>query len=96
LVPFEIEKAVDTYSLPIIAAYTNFDKPIRAPKALSMYWPQALSLRIENGQAKVLHIPFKKEALQDAISQFSCKNPPPGGGLGIYGDQAYKVFGIDG
>jgi antiphage defense system Thoeris ThsB-like protein len=95
-VPFEIEKAVDSYSLAIIAAYTNFDKPIRAPKALSMYWPQALSVRIENGTAKVIHVPFKKGALKDAISQFSCNNPPPRGGLGIYGDEAYKAFGIEG
>src|SRR5580692_2905986 len=28
-VPFEIEKAVDTYGIPIIAAYTVFEKPIR-------------------------------------------------------------------
>jgi len=74
-VPFEIEQAVDTYKIPIIAAYTVFDKPIRNPKALSGYWPLALELRINNETANVIHIPFKKEALKDAIL-FSHANPP--------------------
>jgi hypothetical protein len=95
-VPFEIEKAVDTYGLPIIAAYTVFDKPIRKPDALSAYWPNALAVRINNGTANVIHIPFKKEALKDAISQFSHDTPPKGKGLGIYADEAYKNFGIEG
>jgi len=92
-VPFEIEKAVDTYKIPIIAAYTVFDKPIRKPSALSGYWPWALELRINNGTANVIHIPFKKEALKDAIS-FSHDNLPLGKGLGIYADSAYEYFGI--
>src|SRR5882762_2391024 len=41
-VPFEIEKAVDVYGIPIIAAYTFSGKPIRSPVALSGYWPKAL------------------------------------------------------
>jgi hypothetical protein len=95
-VPFEIEKAVDTYGLPIIAAYTVWDKPIRKPAALSGYWPKALEVRINNETGDVIHIPFKKEALKDAISQFSHDNPPPGKGLGFYNDEAYRFFGIEG
>jgi hypothetical protein len=79
-VPFEIEKAVDSYGLPIIAAYTVYDQPIRAPRGFSMYWPNALDMRINNGPANVIHIPFKKEALKDAISQFSHDSPPKAGG----------------
>ncbi len=94
-VPFEIEQAVDTYKIPIIAAYTVLDKPVRSPGALSGYWPGALELRINNGTANVIHIPFKKEALKDAI-RFSHDNPPSGNGLGIYTDAAYKTFGIEG
>ncbi len=94
-VPFEIEQAVDTYEIPIIAAYTVYDGPIRRPAALSEYWPKALELRINNGKANVIHIPFKKEALKDAIL-FSHTNPPKGGGLGIYADSAYQFFGING
>src|SRR6267154_4754722 len=66
-VPFEIEKAVDLYGIPIIAAYTVFEKPIRAPGVLSGYWPAALRARIDDGTANVLHIPFKKEPLGDAL-----------------------------
>lgn len=93
-VPFEIGKAVDTYQIPIIAAYTGFEKPIRNLSALSKLWPNALATRITNGTANVIHVPFKKTALMDAISQFSHNAPPIGGGLGIYGDEAYRCFGI--
>lgn len=95
-VPFEIEKAVDTYKIPIIAAYTRFATPIRNPSALNAYWPSALATRINNQTANVIHIPFKKAALMDAISQFSHNAPPMGGGLGIYSDDAYRDFGIQG
>jgi hypothetical protein len=95
-VPFEIAQAVDTYEIPIIAAYTVFDKPIRNPAALSGYWPKALEVRVNNGTANVIHIPFKKEALKAAISQFSHASPPKGKGLGFYADAAYKSFGIEG
>jgi hypothetical protein len=95
-VPFEIEQAIDTYTIPIIATYTVFDKPIRNPKALSQYWPKALEVRINDQTANVIHIPFKKEALKNATSQFSHSSPPNGKGLGVYTDDAYKAFGIEG
>ena len=95
-VPFEIEQAIDRYGIPIIAAYTMYDKPIRDPTALSEYWPSALATRINNETANVIHVPFKKEALNDAISQLSHDNPPVGKGLTIYSDAAYKQFGIEG
>ena len=94
-VPFEIEKAVDLYGIPIIAAYTIFEKPIRNPRALSGYWPQALRSRIDSETANVLHIPFKKEPLNDSL-RFSHDNPPNGKGLGVYSDVAYKILGIEG
>jgi len=94
-VPFEIEQAVDTYQIPIIAAYTVYDKPIRKPDVWSVYWPDALASRINNNTAHVIHIPFKKTALHAAISQFS-HNSLPISGLTIYADAAYKNFGIDG
>lgn len=94
-VPFEIEQAVDKYEIPIIAAYTFYDKPIRNPKALAGYWPSALAKRINNGTASVIHVPFKKAAIMEAIGQFSHNALPNGGGLGIYSDAAYRDFGID-
>lgn len=93
-VPFEIVSAIDTYKIPIIATYTGHNKPIRNPPALKALWPNTLSTRINNGTASVIHIPFKKAALMDAISQFSHDKLPLGAGLGFYSDQAYKNFGI--
>lgn len=93
-VPVEIQSAVDTYKIPIIATYTGYSSAIRNPSALKAFWPQALSTRIDNGTAGVIHIPFKKAPLADAISQFSHNKLPLGGGLGIYSDDAYRNFGI--
>jgi hypothetical protein len=92
-VPFEIEQAVDTYGIPIIAAYTVYDGAIRNPSALSPYWPAALATRINDGSAHVIHIPFRKEVLSDAL-RFTHQNPPRGAGLGFYSDEAYKSFGV--
>lgn len=94
-IPFEIEMAVDQYALPIIATYTQYDKPIRNPSALKPLWPQALGARIASGKARVVHVPFKKAALNDAISQFSHNNMPKGP-LAYYSDEAYRSFGIEG
>ncbi len=93
-VPFEIEKAVDVYKIPIIATYTGYETPIRNPAALKSLWPSSLAARINNGTASVIHIPFKKAPIMDAISQFSHNKLPVGGGLGFYNDASYVNFGI--
>jgi len=93
-VPFEIEKAVDAYGIPIIVAYTVFSSAIHKPSAFSGYWPPALKVRIENGTASAIHVPFKQAPLYDAIDQFSHESLPKGGGLGIYSNEAYVVWGI--
>lgn len=95
-VPFEIEQAVDKYKIPIIAAYVDLSTPVRVPSALRRYWPDALAERIDNGSASVIHMPFKKAAILDAIKQFSHNNLPPDGGLGYYSNDAYRSFGIAG
>lgn len=95
-VPFEIEKAVDLYEIPIIAAYTGFALPIRIPTQFRSSWPRSLATRIDNGSAHVIHIPFKKAAILAAIGQFSHNALPVGNGLGFYDDAAYRSFGIDG
>lgn len=92
-VPFEIEQAVDRYKIPIVAAYAIWDKPIRSPRALAAYWPAALEDRVNNSTANIIHIPFKKAAIFDAI-RFSHSSLPVGQGLGIYDDAAYRAFGI--
>lgn len=93
-VPFEIEKAVDFYKIPIIVAYTVFKNAIRNPSALSHYWPSTLKSRIENSTVNAIHIPFKQAPLYAAIDQFSYNELPKGGGLGIYADAAYNEWNI--
>ena len=73
-VPFEIEKAVDSYGIPIIVAYTVFDKAIRTPSALAKYWPPGLAARINSGTASAIHIPFKQAPIYEAIDQFSVQS----------------------
>lgn len=70
LLNFEIEKAVDCYSLPLIITYVGYNA-ILDVDALKNTWTKALSERIDNGSAKCIHIPFKETAIMTAISQFS-------------------------
>jgi hypothetical protein len=92
-VPYEIAYAVDTCRIPIIATYPG-QSAIRRPEAFSSLWPAALRARIDNGSAGVIHIPFNRAAIDDAIGQFSHNKFPAGGGLGIYDDAAYRTFGL--
>lgn len=92
-VPFEIKHAVDTYEIPIIAAYPNYEF-IRAPAALRSLWPAALASRIDNGTAHVIHVPFKLDPIKDAIGQFDHNKYPLHGGLGFYSDDAYRSWGL--
>ena len=74
-VPFEIISAIDSYGLPVIAAYPDY-MSILAPAQLRFLWPSALVERIDNGSARVIHVPFKKGPLADAIQQFHLNNMP--------------------
>lgn len=90
-VPFEISHAVDNCEIPIIAAYPGYER-VMDPSALSALWPKALADRINNGTARVIHVPFKKEPIADAVSQFDFNNPPSGG-LVYYSRDAYLSWG---
>lgn len=92
-VPYEISYAIDRCRIPIIAAYTG-QRMIQNPNNLRPLWPEALRIRIDNGTASVIHIPFNRNAIDDAISQFNYNKLPAGGGLGIYSSDAYRSFGI--
>jgi hypothetical protein len=92
-VPFEVEKAVDVYGIPIIVAYTVYTNAIRNPNALSNYWPLALRTRINDGAARAIHVPFRQAPLYDAIEQFSHDNLPSGS-LGYYDNPTYLRWGI--
>ncbi len=92
-IPFEIAYAVDNCGIPIIAAYTEYDR-ILNPRGLQSLWPAALKARIENNTANVIHIPFKQAPLIDAVDQFNVNNLPKGGGLGIYSIETYQEWGL--
>jgi hypothetical protein len=92
-VPFEIQYAGDECSLPIIAAYPGFTF-ITRPAILSRLWPAALARRIADGSAHVIHIPFRKQPLRDAVDQFSCQHYPSGRGLSHYGRETYAAWGM--
>jgi hypothetical protein len=77
-VPHEIAYAVDTCCIPVIAVYTEYSSILR-PGTHSNEWPAALRKRIEDGSAHVIHIPFKRELILQAIKQFDLNNLPAGG-----------------
>lgn len=92
-VPFEIEYAVDTCKIPIIAAYPDYTY-IMAPGELEPIWPRALATRIANNSAHVIHVPFRQEPLRDAVGQFSQSQYPNGDGLGYYSRETYQQWGF--
>lgn len=91
-VPFEISSAIDSYEIPIIAAYPGYEY-VLAPAELRPLWPKDLADRINNQTARVIHIPFKKEPLQAAIDQFDHNNLPKGP-LTYYIRDAYVKWGL--
>lgn len=93
-VPFEISYAVDECELPLILAYPDFNSIIE-PANLTNYWPNVLKTRIENDSARAIHIPFKKEPVLDAISQFDITNTEyPTNGYGYYTREAHQQWGL--
>jgi len=80
--------------LPLIITYVNY-KIIANPAQLSSYWPNALKTRISQETAKAIHIPFVKDALLDAIGQFSINGENQlNGAKNYYSEQAHKNFGV--
>jgi hypothetical protein len=92
MLSYEIEKAVDPYNLPLICAYTGYNQ-IMAPRELSGRLPLALEVRINNGSARVIHIPFMKGALMDAISSFTVHGCSLEHGLHYYTLDAHRALG---
>ena len=70
MLSYEIEKAVDMYKIPLIITYPGYECIVR-PADLSGRWPTALAQRVKWMTAKAIHIPFKKDPILDAISQFT-------------------------
>jgi hypothetical protein len=90
-VPFEIAAAIDTYDLPVIAAYPGLDAVLN-PLELRPLWPEALKVRIDAEEASVIHIPFRQQPILDSISRFNPTDHPPGS-LCHYSRAAYQQWG---
>jgi len=91
-VPFEIEHAVDDCAIPIIAAYPGYTY-IMKPEDLRSLWPAALEVRIDAYAARVIHIPFRREPLTEAVSQFHLNNLPSSP-LTYYTRETYQGWGF--
>lgn len=92
LLSYEVEKAVDNYKIPLIIAYTGYNS-ITEPSALSNLWPTALAVRLNIGSTKAIHVPFKKDAILDAIGQFSVNGKQLSGSMINYTREAQKNWG---
>jgi hypothetical protein len=91
---YEIEQAVDRYTLPLIITYTDY-AILAHPLGLSKLWPNALTSRIYNGKAKAVHIPFSKNAILDAINQFNVHNGALNDSLCYYSQKAHQSLGCE-
>lgn len=93
MLSFEIVKAVDVYKLPLIIAYPDFNSILNVESHRSV-WPTALSSRIDNGTARAIHIPFKKEPILAAIGQFTVQKSTLTSGKNYYGLESYRIWGL--
>lgn len=91
-IPFEIRYAIDDCKIPIIAAYIDYEYILK-PQDFSALWPTTLASRINNGTARVIHIPFKQVPLTEAVKQFDHNNLPKGV-LTYYTRETYIKWGI--
>lgn len=94
MLSYEIEQAVDRYKLPLIAVYTGYERVLQpsAPEQ-KLRWPKVLDERINDDSAKVIHIPFKKAALLDAIGQFTVHANNLSGALVHYTEKKHREWG---
>ncbi len=92
LLSWEVERAVDFYHLPLIVAYAGCEVMLN-PETLSSRWPETLASRIESGVAEAIHIPFKKDAMLDAISRFTVNGEKIGGSRVHYTEATHRSWG---
>ena len=92
MLSYEIEKAIDLYNLPLILSYTGVDSML-SPGNYSHRWPTSLKSRLQSNKAKAIHIPFKKNALLDAISQFSVNGKQLNSSMETYSRAAQQKWG---
>ena len=94
LLSYEIEQAIDSYSLPLIVAYVDLQVVLQ-PQSLSGYWPDALAWRIKGSAGNMIHIPFAKNPIMDALPRFTVNGEMPRNGvLGFYNANAHRQWGL--
>ncbi len=91
-VPFEIEHAIDHCEIPVIAAYPDYNYII-APDQLRNLWPDALTKRIDDASARVIHIPFKQEPVVKALRTYH-RRLQPRTGLSFFLKESYRKWGL--
>jgi len=91
MLSYEIEKAVDTYSLPLICVYPGYSAVLN-PIELSYRWPIVLKDKISSGLGTAIHIPFKKLPIIDAMGRFTVHTKKLSGGLNYYTLSAHRYF----
>ena len=92
MLSWEIEKAVDYYQIPLIIAYTGY-KSILNPSSHRDKWPSTLATRIEDRSAHAIHIPFKKDAMFNAIGRCTVEGEKLGSSLVHYSKAAQQGWG---
>lgn len=93
MLSYEIEQAVDIYKLPLIITYVDRGVVLR-PDLLTGYWPNPLRTRVENGQGNMIHIPFAKATILDALPRFTVNGETIGGNQIHYSVDAHKNWGL--
>ncbi len=93
ILSWEIEKAVDYYKIPLIISYVNFDV-VTYPTSLTDLWPTSLRVRIERSDTRAIHVPFKCEAMLDAIKRFSVGGEQLHSALVHYSKDAHRDWGF--
>lgn len=89
---WEIERAVENYELPLIIAYTGY-QCVMNPQGLSGRWPTSLAIRLNNGSAKAIHVPFKQDAILDAIQRFTVNGEKLNGSFVYYNEATHRRWG---
>jgi len=92
MLSYEIRKAVDYYEIPLIIAYTGYNSILNT-KSHSDEWPTSLKTRLDNSTTNAIHVPFRKDAILDAIGQFHVNSGNLTGSHNCYSRKAQVGWG---
>lgn len=96
-IPFEISRAVDTYNLPMIIAYTGYCyifPEYYAPANFRSLWPSSLKTRIDSNSVRAIHVPFREKPIAAAINQFGVNDQVPNDPLNYYIPNEYIKWNL--